>query len=200
VVRRTVVRVLRFVLVAVAVVALGVVDAGDAMACSCGRLGGAASDEQHFVDADAVFEGTVVDSRIVRDPGGLASSTDPEVITFAVSEAYKGRVAERQSVVTEESEASCGLDLRSDVAYVVFAVENGGALSPVPVRGQYYAGLCGGTRPLTAGPLASDLTTCSSEPQLRDDGRAAALEQSSDPASFPSFRWPSASRWPDPSA
>ena len=168
-------RLLRAVFVLVGLVASGVlVDATPAMACSCAAPAGPPADRQHFTEADAVFEGTVVGSRLAEvGPDGFRSSTDPEVVTFAVRRVHKGEVRERQDVVTEESSASCGLEVEVGASYLVFAGEATSTLSPRPETDRYYAGLCGGTRSLAEGPLPRNLAGERSAPG-RTEGTTAA--------------------------
>lgn len=140
-------------LVAVLALSVAVVVVGPAppvMACSCAAI----TDAEAAEASDAVFVGTLVD--VERPPPAESrSSTDPATYTFAVSEVLKGDAAERQEVVSEVWGASCGLELRGDGPFLVFATTTSSGWSPRPGPGQYFAHLCGGTRPLRPG---EDLT------------------------------------------
>lgn len=135
-------------LLAVLALAVAVVVAGPAppaAACDCGWLPTA----EALAAADAVFVATLVD--VERPPFGEGSrSDDLATYTFAVTGVHKGEVAERQEIVSEVSGAACGLELRGRGPFLVFgttraSAPEGGRSGP----GQYYAGLCGGTRPLS---------------------------------------------------
>jgi hypothetical protein len=120
--------------------------AAPAHACSCS----AASDEQYFAGAEAVFRGQLVS--YTPPPPPVMSSADPAVWTFAVSEVYKGVVAPTQPVVSAVSGATCGLEIPHQGEFFVFASRRDIMGNPTP--GQYHASLCGGTRSTSAGPLA----------------------------------------------
>lgn len=120
-----------------------------ALACSCA----ASSDATAFEQSDAVFVGRLVGYEPPPTRAAM-SSADPATWIFEVSEVYKGEVAAIQEVVSEASGASCGLEIPREGELLVFATEQG---FQMPVSdGQYYAGLCGGTRSAAAGPLAVD--------------------------------------------
>ncbi len=120
--------------------------AAPAAACSCVGF----TDAQSFDRADAVFVGEVVGYEPPPQKD-VMSSGDPATWTFEVSGVYKGEVTSTQEVVSEVDGASCGLEIPQRGEFVVFATSNGFALEPG--EGQYYAGLCGGTRSTAAGPL-----------------------------------------------
>lgn len=138
---------------AAALVAALVVLAGPAAppahACSCMS----STDAEAFARSDAVFRGEVVD---YRPPPGrdVMSGSDPATWTFAVSAVYKGDVTASQEIVSPASSASCGLEIPGQGEILVFANRDPG-LVPVAVN-QYVTGLCDGTRPMAAGPLALD--------------------------------------------
>jgi len=133
--------------VAVALLSLGGPAAQPAYACSCA----AATDEAAFERSDAVFLGEVVDyeSPPQRE---VSSSADLATWTFAVSETYKGDVAATQEIVSEWSGESCGLEIPQHGEFLVFATRQS-SQGQVGEK-QFYAGLCGGTRPIEGGPLA----------------------------------------------
>lgn len=136
--------VLAVVALAVAVVVGG--PAPPAMACSCV----ASTDVEAAAASDAVFVATLVAVEL-PPPAEIMSSDDPATYTFAVTDVLKGDVAERQEVVSEVSGASCGLELPGEDPLLVFATATSSPISPQPGPGQYYASLCGGTRPLQPG-------------------------------------------------
>lgn len=140
-----------------------------AEACSCVAGG---TDQAAFDRSDAVFVGQVADYAPPPQRETM-SSADPATWTFEVSEVYKGEVAPTQEVVSEVSGASCGLEIPHHGEFLVFAETE----SPMDGRdgqyvgdGQFYAGLCGGTRSTGEGPLEVAVT-----PHLPD----AATEASS---------------------
>jgi hypothetical protein len=123
-------------------------DVSPAHACSCVGF----TDEEAFAAADVVFTGTVAS---VSDPDrGL--STAPRVFTFAVDEVFKGDVAPQQVVRSEQSGASCGLEITGRGPFVVYATST--HVEMELGQNELYAGLCGGTRPLDDAPLAASLT------------------------------------------
>lgn len=121
-----------------------------ASACSCVELSDAAAFEQ----SDAVFVGEVVGYEAPAT-GSRISSADPATWTFDVSEVYKGEVTATQEVVSEVFGESCGLEIPREGVFVVFATEQGLAIDVGD--GQFYAGLCGGTRSAASGPLDVDV-------------------------------------------
>jgi hypothetical protein len=140
-------------LVALSVVAV-VAHPERASACSCAAF----TDADAYARADAVFVGRVVGYGGSGGAGNF-SSTDPALWRFSVSQVYKGSVRALQDVVSEVSGASCGLEIPRVGEYVVFATVAGSGLGPSPAEGQFYAGLCGGTRSTSAGLLAPELAT-----------------------------------------
>ena len=133
----------RVLLSVLLLVILSVVAPPSAQACSCTP----STDADAIARADAVFRGTVVDYE-GSAPREVMSTADPVTWTFEVSEVYKGRVAERQEIVSEEWGGSCGLEIPREGDFYVFASET----THIEVgAGQYYAGLCGGTRAVEAG-------------------------------------------------
>jgi len=125
--------------------------AGPAWGCSCAT----GSDADAFARAHAVFVGEVVDYG-PPPQGDVMSSADPATWTFEVSGVYKGEVTSTQEVVSEVDGASCGLEIPQRGEFVVFATKGGFAIESG--EGQYYAGLCGGTRSTSAGPLDVEVT------------------------------------------
>lgn len=130
--------------------AVPVVLAGAEPACACSCV--PRSDAEAFRDAGAVFVGEVVSRR--RDDGLFASSTDPVTYVFAVSAVHKGRVHERQEVVSASSGASCGLEIEVGKRYLVFTDPTSSEPDPSPGSGQLSANLCGGTRPADSDAVA----------------------------------------------
>jgi hypothetical protein len=128
-----------------AILALGsiLVTPGPACACSCVGF----TPKQAYDHADAVFVGRVVD-RSPKDHFPW-ETTGVEVWTVEVERSYKGDVRRRQEIVTMESGASCGLELEGSGPFVVYATRDSYGIELEP--GQYAAGLCDGSAPLTAG-------------------------------------------------
>lgn len=166
--------------------AIGLVVATPASACSC-----AGGTTQEFLDrADAVFTARLV-SR--EEPAGpIISSADPALHVFAVETVYKGTAHEQQDVLSPVSGATCGLELVGDGPFVVFATRStdlGGAPFATLADDQYAAFLCGGTAPLTPAleaelaewspsspPLTSSLPAPSQEARLPGAAERAAAE------------------------
>ena len=69
-----------------------------------------------------------------------------------MSDIYKGDVVAVQDVASQSSGSSCGLEIPRRGEFLVFATREGFDLELA--RGQYYAGLCGGTRSTKEGPIA----------------------------------------------
>jgi hypothetical protein len=129
-------------------VTVGTFDASPAGACQCVGF----TDRQAYDRADVVFVGGVVGYESPRPAvGGTSSSVDPATWRFDVERVYKGAATATQEVVSEVSSASCGLSIPRSGEVLVFADSAGSSgLSPKPSAGQYYAGLCGGTRVIGA--------------------------------------------------
>lgn len=120
-------------------------DAPPAAACSCAVGGG---DRGAFEQADVVFVGDMSDYE-------RRSFTEARW-TFTVSRVYKGEVAQTQPIVSAFSGATCGLELPEHGEFLVFANGRAGPGSD-PRAGEYHAGLCGGTRSTSGGPLEAGL-------------------------------------------
>lgn len=136
---------------AVATAVIVVLAAAPAAACSCA---GPFTDAEAAASAEAVFVGRQVGRRTLDSD--VFSSSDPVVLTFAVSAVYKGSVAERQEVVTARHGASCGLEVFGSGDHLVFA--SGSARGePQLGPGQLSANLCGGTRAVSDKPPAAAL-------------------------------------------
>lgn len=150
--------------------------ADPALACSCS----VSTDATAFEQSDAVFIGQLVDYRPPSTRAAM-SSADPAIWTFEVSEVYKGEVAALQEVVSEVSGASCGLEIPRQGEFLVFAADEGFQMAVGD--GQYYAGLCGGTRATSAGPLAVDATPSAPGPETptATDEREPAASAKSTP-------------------
>jgi hypothetical protein len=120
------------------------VDVRPAGACSCA----VGTDQQAFDRADAVFTATLTK---MEDPDS-GRSTAPRVYTFAVDDVLKGEVAPQQTVRSEQSGASCGLEIAGAGPFIVFAVASVHGSSDIELgAGELYAGLCGGTRAISVG-------------------------------------------------
>lgn len=132
---------------------VAVFDAVPAGACDYDRP----SDADAFARADAVFVGSVIGYESPTRP--ISSSVDPAIWTFAVRQVYKGEVSRNQQIVSELMSVSCGLDIPKSGEFLVFASTRTSGPSPTPAAGQYYAGMCGGTRTLSEGVLEPGLAT-----------------------------------------
>lgn len=167
--------------IALAAAALVFGHASPASACSCS--GG--TDEEMFTTADVVFTGRLVDR---NDPGMSAgrSSAAFSTLRFDVDAVYKGEAAVDQVVVTEQSGASCGLEITGSGPFVVFGSRSHWD-DQVP-EGMVYAGLCNGTRSLASQPVPTSFGTARSPtappagdrpsttaPSLDDGGSAGLL-------------------------
>ena len=86
-----------------------------AHACSCLQQ----TYEQHYANADVVFDG------IMQSFVGNEVQSQYE---FKVMETFKGTTKDPQSVVTPFDSAACGEKFDKDVAYRVFAKNDGGTL------------------------------------------------------------------------
>ena len=128
-----------------------------AAACSCGP----ATDQQALDAADTVFEGELLSYEFDEDPDGdgTIGSTDPAVWTFAVTAVYKGDARQTETIYSASSGASCGLEIPKEGTFFVFAnwITADNAEPGYPI-GELTAGLCGGTRAVSAGPLDLDPT------------------------------------------
>lgn len=133
--------------------ALPILGVGTAHACSCTTR----TDAELFRAANAVFTGMLVQTENGPTPtpvGAGRPSGHPVTYTFAVDRVYKGRITALQRVNSGSDEASCGLPVRGDGPYVVFANrpmaskanDAEPSLSAIPLT----SGLCDGTRKLAA--------------------------------------------------
>ena len=134
-------RLLVLVLTALGLLSAGWLLAPAASACSCVP----ATTAEQVAGADVVFTGTLVSREVVHPLPGVVGSDDPAVHVFAVDSVLKGTAAARQTVVSADSSASCGLDLSGDGPFLVHASDPPGA-----PEGQLTASLCGGTAPADA--------------------------------------------------
>lgn len=92
------------VVITLSVPLLMVVNAPDALACSCVGMAFPAQVER----ADVVFTGRTVER---EEAGGiLVGSGDPVAWTFAVDRLHKGATRDEQEVVSARSEATCGVE------------------------------------------------------------------------------------------
>lgn len=102
------------------------------------------TEREAYDHSSAVFTGTVAEKR----------QSDRELrILFAVDRVYEGAVTANQTIVTSAYGASCGLALQGPGPYLVFATSPDG-LSDVDLdEGEFWSGLCSGTRPLASSPV-----------------------------------------------
>lgn len=113
-----------------------------ALACSCVS----ATSAEHFANASAVFVGVVSD--VMTSSGGKTAD-------LVVTQALKGVVLPKMSVVTGLGDADCGYDFKEGQSYVVYA--NGDE--------QLQTSICSGTMMIGDEPLPVE------EPQIIiDDG------------------------------
>src|SRR5687768_14859182 len=101
------VRMARFVVVSLVVIATGVL-AASAAACSCA----ARPEPERFAAAEGAFIGTLLERRDATPPGQpYQSSGDPFVNVYRVDEAFKGpfKAGETVEIHTARFDASCGL-------------------------------------------------------------------------------------------
>lgn len=150
-----------------------VLPAPPAAACSC-AIG---TDDEAIERADAVFSGRLLDR---KDPGFLSggSSADFSTLRFEVDAVYEGDVAIDQVVVTEQSGASCGLEIEGEGPFLVFA-QASHYDQEVP-DGAVYAGLCGGTRPLAEGNVPASFGDARPPTPPPGGGEPATTAPSSD--------------------
>jgi len=155
----------RLWLSSVVLLAALVLDARPAGACSCA----ARSEGDAFAAADVVFRGDVVGHE-GPEGGDVVSSAAPVTWTFRVREVLRGEATATQPVLSEWAGMSCGLELSLDARDVyVFATYEGSRAVPTG-RGELYAGLCGGTRPVGDDPLELGVRTAPiAAPSPRDD-------------------------------
>lgn len=125
------------------------------LACSCI----AASDAEHFRQAEVVFVGIVLERRPIA-PEPISSSADPVTWVFDVESVQKGEAAEQQEVVSPRDEASCGFEFQIGRRYQVFASRSD--------DGRLATNLCTGTRELNPGQ--EPYTSGPSRPPLQMHG------------------------------
>jgi hypothetical protein len=91
-----------------------------ASACSCAMPSGRQKERVEFAvsDSEAVFAGKVV--KIDR-PSPIISTSDPETVSFRVSESWKGQEAGTLEVRTPVYGASCGYPFKEGQEYLVYA-------------------------------------------------------------------------------
>lgn len=129
-------RIARLAAAGVLAVATTMTLAGNASACSCAP----ATEEELFQRADHVFQGRV-----------LAKEAEaPQHVRYrvVVYKERKGDVPRFVSVITHESEATCGITLYVGTDYLIYAK---GDSSDRKVE----TNLCSGTRPVSAGVPAA---------------------------------------------
>jgi hypothetical protein len=93
-----------------------------ALACSCSVLTPADAYQQ----ADAVFEGRVVEVRAPAAEGGHGASRS---VRLQVVRAWKGITDEQVEVATPVGSTACGYDFSTDQSYFVYAANRDGKLS-----------------------------------------------------------------------
>jgi len=159
--------------VAVAAAAFLGIGTETALACSCTSSGTSSGDREALDQADAVFVGEVVryDPPPERE---IMSTADPVTWTFAVTDVYKGDVTASQEVVSEAGGSSCGLEIPRRGKFLVFASRRSSDMD-VGI-GQYYAGLCGGTRSIDEAPSGAPAEGSS------DEAAAPVEDEEEDPA------------------
>ena len=108
-------------------------------ACSCV----AASDADHFAQADVVFTGRATERHDPNTGPPMQNSADPIHWTFDVESTQKGRANAGQIVSSSRDEASCGVTFVLGRRYQVFARQ--------AESGELETSLCDGTRELSAG-------------------------------------------------
>lgn len=120
-----------------------VLDPGRAYACSCVGI----STQRAFVEADAVFSGTV------RAIGEVGSRKERRVdIRFDVDRVYKGTAYRTQIVSSNPDSASCGISPQVGSSWTIFAeeeIEGRGELAVTRLR----TGLCSGNLPSATPPI-----------------------------------------------
>ena len=99
---------MRIAVAVVAALAAAGWTAQDAAACSCVQWG---NPRTELARADGAFVGVFLRRRPLR-PGPLRSSADPYVYVFRVERRLKGRLGRDVEVISPESGASCGLEVR----------------------------------------------------------------------------------------
>ena len=100
---------MRIAVAAVAAFAVAGWTAPSALACSCVQWG---KPRQELARADGAFVGVFLRRRPLRPPGAVRSSADPYVYVFRVERRVKGRLGRTVEVISPESGASCGLEVR----------------------------------------------------------------------------------------
>ncbi|EFU38412.1 hypothetical protein PVOR_30428 [Paenibacillus vortex V453] len=110
----------------------------DVFACSCA---GPPTVPEGLERSAAVFAGKVT-KMVGPKPKLVMSSTDPVVVTFEVTEVWKGELPLKTELTTAISSASCGYDQ--------FAVGSEFLVFGYVRSGQLQTGLCDGTKLLSA--------------------------------------------------
>jgi hypothetical protein len=101
-------------------------------ACSCVQPGPPA---EASAGAAAVFAGTVSSISPAGPNGGSL------LVTFDLSQSWKGPEGPQLTITTADNSASCGFEFAQGEEYLVYAL---------PQDGQLYTGLCTRTAPLAA--------------------------------------------------
>jgi Tissue inhibitor of metalloproteinase len=111
-------------------------------ACSCIP---SAPPQEAREAATAVFRGTV--SSVLPTTGTVGSLSEPVLVTFRVSQVWKGPKYTELSVATSASGASCGFIFEPNKEYLVYAYGSATALE---------ASLCSRTRVITDADIQYD--------------------------------------------
>lgn len=136
-----------------------VATAPPALACSCLDM----TNDEAVKRADVVFSGKVI---AYQKPIKASPSMGIDLITwtFEVHNAFKGKVAKQQKVISPVDEGVCGVRLKVGERYKVYAKRRNNSLE---------TNLCSGTQQLAD----SATSTPSSTPQLRSsEGRPTCTE------------------------
>lgn len=107
-------------------------------ACSCAMF---ASPQEALEQSAAVFSGEVVS--LEKDIKVIQSSGDPVQVTFKVKSVWKGVAADKITLSTAQSSASCGFEFVEGNSYLVYANGKGGE------DGKLQASLCSRTMALS---------------------------------------------------
>ena len=158
----------RFALLMAVLVARLVLWPQPVLACSCMQ---SPAPQEAMAGSVAVFAGTVTN---IQQPSGLTqSSADPSLVTFEVSQVWKGPEFTNLQIQTAQSSASCGFDFEFGRDYLVYASGTEAELS---------ASLCSRTTLLTnaeadVADLGEAITPVEANPALpADDGVAEPVD------------------------
>ncbi|MGQ0632008.1 MAG: hypothetical protein ACT4P1_13300 [Sporichthyaceae bacterium] len=161
-------------LLALVFAAIPLLGVSAAQACDCAQPTDAAALDR----ASHVFTADLDDTVYPEKPPEASSSLDPAIYTFSVDRVFKGDVVEDQRVRSVRDGASCGLELRGDGPFLVFASTR--EPPPPGVRSEEeaalpYAGLCNGTRANKAGEMLTIGSGASPAPPATPEPTETAL-------------------------